>query len=150
MRKIEKTPYEFYLYINGNIIVQRYFNIKGYNSNALRSMEIREMIDDIDTMIQNDFKKKTEDYLYTYYNPYDVQLESDIQRTNIFEVEDFFDIEVKVNDKTAIIKRFSGNVYPPKVRYSTNIRELIPDIIYRIQDTLSQKKYEMSYGELAL
>lgn len=150
MKKIEKTPYEFYLYINGNIVCQRFFQVRNFNRESLKSIELKEMIDSITKVIQKDFKNKTEDYLYSYYNPYSIQLEEEIDRKNIYENEDFFDVEVKVEGKTAIKKRFSGNIYPPKVRYSVNIKELIPEIITQIQDCLGQKNYETTYAGLEL
>ena len=36
--------FEFVLYINRNIIVQRYFTVKNYNNRVLKSMELYECI----------------------------------------------------------------------------------------------------------
>jgi hypothetical protein len=89
--------------------------------------------------------KKSLEYLWKYYNPYKPQTEEEIDRRNIYENEDFFDLEIRYDDKgyrRSIAKeRFSGNVYPPKVRYSVDIRELIPKIISCIQEGLSREKY---------
>ena len=67
-----------------------------------------------------------------------------------YENEDVFDVEVRIHDKIAAKKRFTGNVYPPKVRYSVNIKELIPQIISTIQEKLSQKKYSQTYAGIEL
>jgi len=150
MKKIEKTPYEFYLYINNNIVCQRYFQLKGYNDKVLKSMELKELIETVASIVQKDLENKTRDYLYQHYNPYDVQKSEDIQRIDIYENEDVFDVEIRVNEKIIAKKRFTGNVYPPKVRYSVNIKELIPEIISTIQDTLSQKKYVTEYAGIEL
>jgi len=88
--------------------------------------------------------------LYGHYNPYQPQNPEEIQRINIYENEDVFDVEIRVSDKIIAKKRFTGNVYPPKVRYSVNIKELIPEIISTIQETLSQKKYTTSYAGIEL
>lgn len=150
MKKIEKTPYEFYLYINDNIVCQRYFQLRGYNDKVLKSMDLKELIETVAFIVQKDLENKTRDYLYQHYNPYEEQKPEDIQRINIFENEDVFDVEIRVNEKIIAKKRFTGNVYPPKVRYSVNIKELIPEIISTIQDTLSQKKYVTSYAGIEL
>lgn len=150
MKKVEKTPYEFYLYINEHIICQRYFQVRKFNNDSLRSYELKEMIDSITAFIEEDFKSKTVDYLYSYYNEYAIQLEEEIDRKDIYENEDFFDVEVRVEGKIVAKRRFSGNVYPPKVRYSVNIKELIPEIISRIQESLEQKNYTTTYGEVQL
>lgn len=150
MKKIEKTPYEFYLYINNNIVCQRYFQLKGYNEKVLRSIEIKELIDEVAEIVQKDLESKTRDYLYSHYNPFEPQDPETIQRINIYENEDVFDVEVRIHDKIAAKKRFTGNVYPPKVRYSVNIKELIPQIISTIQEKLSQKKYSQTYAGIEL
>ena len=150
MKKIEKTPYEFYLYINNNIVCQRFFQLKGFNEKVLRSIEIKELIDQVVSIVQSDLENKTRDYLYSYHNPFEKQSPENVQRINIYENEDVFDVEIKINDKIAVKKRFSGNVYPPKVRYSVNIKELIPQIISTIQETLSQKKYLQTYAGIQL
>ena len=150
MKKIEKTPYEFYLGINDNIVCQRYFQLKGFNERSLHSIELKELIDELTRIIQKDLENKTREYLYSHYNPYDKQNPENIQRGDIYENEDVFDIEVRVNEKIIAKRRFTGNVYPPKVRYSVNIKELIPEIISTIQDSLSQKKYTTTYADIEL
>lgn len=150
MKKVEKTPYEFYLYINENIVCQRYFQLKGFNEKILKSVEIKELIDKVAEIVQKDLENKTRDYLYSHYNPFEPQDPETIQRINIFENEDVFDVEIRVHDKIAVKKRFTGNVYPPKVRYSVNIKELIPVIISTIQEKLSQKKCSQSYAGIEL
>ena len=144
-KEIEKMPYEFILYINNNIVCQRYFNIKGFNNKSINSLEMRHIVDDCCNIVKNDLKTKTFEYLYKYYNPYVKQTQEEIDRRNIYENEDFFDLEIKYEEnghrKTVAKQRFTGNVYPPKVRYSVDIRELIPKIISCIQEGLSRKNY---------
>jgi hypothetical protein len=144
-KEIEKLPYEFILYINNKIVCQRYFNVKGFNPKSINSLEMREIIQESCDFIKRDLKNKTLEYLWKFFNPYTVQKEEEIDKRNIYENEDFFDLEIKYNDngerKTIAIERFSGNVYPPKVRYSVDIRDLIPTIISNIQDGLNRKTY---------
>jgi len=150
MKRIEKTPYEFYLYINDNIVCQRFFQLRGFNEKVLKSIEIKELIDRVAEIVQTDLENKTRDYLYQHYNPYEPQNPEEIQRINVYDNEDVFDVEIRVNEKIVARKRFTGNVYSPKVRYSVNIKELIPEIISTIQDTLSQKKFVTSYAGIEL
>lgn len=144
-KEIEKLPYEFILYINNNIVCQRYFNVKGFNNSSINSYEIREVIEDSCDIIKRDLKKKTLEYLWKFFNSYVEQKSEEIDRRNVYENEDFFDLEIKFDDngnrKTIAMQRFTGNVYPPKVRYSVDIRELIPSIISNIQEGLSRKNY---------
>jgi len=148
MKKIEEQRFEFLLYINGNIICQRYFIIKGYNPTVLKSMEIKELIDTCTDFIKNDLKAKSEDYLWGYFNPYGPQKVEEVR--NIFDNEDIFEFEIRVDKRSVAKTAFTGNVYPPKVRYSVNIKELIPGIIAEIQSTFSKKKYTTNYADVAL
>lgn len=145
MKKYDNQKFEFLLKINGNIICQRYFSIKGYNYKSLRSLELKECSYDIVDMIQLNLKDKAEDYLWKYYNRYEVQKPEDIQTKNVFEKEDVFDLVIKVDGRERSITRFSGNFFPPKVRYSVDIRSLVPNIIKHIQYVLSRKEYTTEY-----
>ena len=151
-RKYDNLPFEFYLRINGNErpIVGRNFGIKGYNSQSLRSMEMKECIDDCVSAIEKQFKAKSEDYSYKYYNSYEKQNEDDIDRRNAFDNEDIFTFEIRAFGRTVATKMFSGNWYPPKVRYDVDIRKLIPSIISTIQETLSEENLSKEYGGIAL
>jgi hypothetical protein len=151
-KKYENLPFEFYLRINGNErpIVGRNFGIRGYNSQALKSMDLKDCIDEIVSLIQLQFKHKSEDYLYRYYNPYEVQNPDDIDRRNVFDNEDIFTFEIKAFGRTVAEKSFSGNWYPPKVRYDVDIRSLIPKIISSIQETLSERNLSKDYAGITL
>ena len=151
-KNYENLPFEFYLRINGNErpIVGRNFNVKGYNPKSLRSLDIKYCIDEVVSMIEDQFRSKSEDYLYRYYNPYSTQNPEDIEVKDLFEEEDVFSFEIKVHGNVVAQKQFSGNWYPPKVRYDVDIRKLIPGIISKIQKTLSSKNLTTEYAGITL
>ena len=72
--------FEFVLYINGNIVVQRYFTVKDFNKDSIRSLDIKYCVDNCVRMIENNLKEKTFEYLYKSYNPYKEQLQEEIKR----------------------------------------------------------------------
>jgi hypothetical protein len=131
--------FEFILRINDNIICQRYFNIRGYNNRAKDSMDLRWDLGEIVTTIQSYLQQKTEDFLWLNYNPY--SLKNSVVKEVDKQEEDYFTFEIRVDGKVIIIERFTGMDFPPKVRYSVNIKSLIPSIISKIQRGLSQRKY---------
>ena len=141
----ENLPYEFLLLINGKPIVGRNFSIRGFNVDSLRSFELKEVVDDVVDIIRHQFRLKTSDYLFKYYNPYFVYSDSsdttEQHKVDIYANEDTFTLQIKVKGKVVIAKNFSGNDYPPKVRYDVDIRKNIPDIIATIQNGLVQKNY---------
>lgn len=144
--------FEFVLYINGNIICQRYFSIKNYNKEVKRSMDLKWCIDECVGLIKDDLKDKSVDYLYKQYNPYKKQTQEEIEATkgDLNEKEDVFDFEIKVDDRVVGKTRFSGNIYPQRVRYSVDVRKLIPQIISTIQDTFSQEYFTVEYSGIEL
>ena len=150
----ENLPYEFLLLINNKPIVGRNFSIRGYNPSSLRSIELKETIDDAVNIIQHQFKLKTSDYLFKYYNPHlvysDGAEEEKYEITDIYENEDIFTFQIKVNGNIVIEKNFSGNDYPPKVRYDVDIRKIIPKIIATIQQGLILRNYTKEWCGYAL
>ena len=147
VRKIEEQPFEFLLYINGNIICQRYFNIRDFNEKSLKSIStMKRLHDDCLEIVQDSLKAKTVDYFWEYYNPYKEQLQEEVPTNDIYEKEDVFSFEIRVNKRSVTFSKFTGNVYPPKVRYQVDIKELIPKIITEIRDSLSEDTYSKNWG----
>lgn len=157
-RKMEEQRFEFVLYINKHIICQRYFNIKDYNEKSVNSLEMKELMDRIVGMnngshgnmgiIPAHLKNRSIEYLWKNYNPYYPQKE-DVYK-NIFEKEDTFHFEIKVDKVTVAQSVFCGNFFPQQVRYQVDIKEIIPSIISEIKDYLSEKKYTTKYADVAL
>ena len=142
--------FEFILSINGNIICQRYFSVKNFNPKVLRSVDLTECVEECVRLIQKDLKNKTYEYMYNSYNPYRKQLQEDIMVENIYDNEDVFDFEIKIDERTIIKKRFTGNVYPQRVRYSVDVRKIIPSIIKEIQETFYLQIFDVEYSGIVL
>lgn len=146
-KKIEEQRFEFILYINNKHIIQRYFNIRDYDEDSRNSKDIKELMDNLIGMnngsfgtlgiIPNRLKEKSVDYLWENFNPYAVQTQEDIKVNT--DKDDNFQFEIKV-DKTTLAKgQFPGSVFPPKVRYQVDVRDITPTIIAEIRDFLSKK-----------
>jgi len=148
-KPIEEQRFEFILYINDHIICQRYFNIRDYNEDSIQSLEIKELMENICGMsngpigelgiIPKFLKNKSVDYIWNNYNPYNIQ--PDQGTKNIYEKADNFQFEIKIDKKMVAKAQFTGNVFPPKVRYAVDIKEIIPSIMSEIRHFLSQKNY---------
>ena len=76
---------------------------------------------------------------------YEVQKPEDVHYKNVFEKEDVFDLVIKVDGREVSATRFSGNFFPPKIRYSVDIRSLVPTIIKEVQYALSRREYTNEY-----
>tara|TARA_R110000782_G_scaffold215659_2_gene303323 strand:- start:1450 stop:1929 length:480 start_codon:yes stop_codon:yes gene_type:complete len=148
VKRVEEQRFEFLLFINNNIICQRYFNIRDFNEDSLDSLELKELMDSIIGMnnamgslgiIPNLLQKRTLKLMLDNYNPY--SLTQDDSNKNIFEKIDNFQFEIRVDKKMTVKGQFCGNVFPPKVRYAVDIKEVIPEIMSEIRDYLSLKNY---------
>ena len=145
----EELRYQFVLYINDNIICQRYFNIFDFNEESLNSIELKDLMKSIAGMnngnlgslgiIPRYLQRKSLTYLWDNYNPYANQ--QDENNKNIFERKDNFQFEIKIDEKSVAKTEFSGNYFPPKIRYAVDVREIIPEIMSEIRNYLSQKSY---------
>ena len=59
----DSTKLEFLLTLNDNIIVQRFFNVRGFNPKAKNSYELYEFLKDIKDSLSYDLKMKTVIYM---------------------------------------------------------------------------------------
>jgi hypothetical protein len=85
-----------------------------------------------------------------YCNYFYTSSEEDTKNVNIYENEDFFSVQIKYNGRVVIERIFSGNDYPPNVRYDVDIRKIIPKIIDYLQQGLSEKNYTKKYCDYQL
>ena len=127
-------PFEFTIYLNDNIIVQRFFNVIGFNNKAINSMNFKETIDYNKEIIEHHLKNKTLDFMNDnarmfYENPHFEQNTS----------KDKMKMVVKHNDKVISYREWDATIYPVKVRYTVDIREYIYEMITKIQKCLSEK-----------
>lgn len=141
--------FEFVFFINKHIICQRYFTVKNFNKQSLKSMDLIDCIKNVTGMIKQDLKNKTYDFLWSQYNPYFEQKSEDIVKDDN-TVEDTFDFQIKVDEVVVAHTQIRGNDYPQRVRYSVDIRKLIPGIIAEIQNTLSKENFDVEYSGIEL
>jgi len=142
MNNQDLTKVEFLLTLEGNIIIQRFFNVKDFNPDAMRSVEIYESVKEICDEISLDLKTKTIDYLLEnqnyYYDFEDVESEKDL--TN-----DYFLLELKLDNRIFISRIFPAQIYHPKVRYTVDIRPKVRTILAQLTDVLSLDDPELEY-----
>jgi len=59
-----KERFQFLLWVNDNIICQRYFKINGYNNDSIRSLQFKETMDNVVTMIKEDLISKSRIFMW--------------------------------------------------------------------------------------
>jgi len=142
--KRDQKQFEFTLYLNDNIIVQRYFNVIGYNHMSLKSLDFKEALDINTEIIKLHLKNKTLDYMMDNSRQYYENPSYDQNKNN-----DKIRMVVKMNERVIGYREWDATIYPVKIRYTVDIRQYIYDIITRIQKCLSEKtdKLETTYLE---
>jgi hypothetical protein len=138
----EPTKFEFLLTLDGNIICQRFFNVKDHVEQARRSMELHEYVKNICEEISEDLKIKSSDYLCENQNYF---LNSENVEEGVTDKKEYFLLEIKLEDDVFIQRIFPAYYYHPKVRYTVDIRPKLKRILSNLTDILSSNELVTTY-----
>ena len=136
------TKFEFLLTLEGNIICQRFFNVKDHVENSRRSMDLHYYLRNICEDISEDLKIKISDYLCENQNYF---LSSDYVEDAPEKDREHFLLEIKLNEDVFIQRIFPAYYYHPKVRYTVDIRPNLKRILSDLTDILSSEELETTY-----
>lgn len=148
MKEMDSTKMEFLLTLNDNIVVQRFFNVKGYNPKAKNSLEFYELIKSLSEELHYYLKMKT--VVYMLDNKDSIIHDPSIMETSFTEGPEVFNIYVKVGEHTICHRGFNGKLYPPKVRYTVDVRPFLKELLKELTDIFSSKKLSYEYCEFDL
>jgi len=143
MKEQEAIKLEFLMKVNDNIIVQRFFNVRDFNPDAKNSVELYEYLKDVMETLQYDLKMKSSTYLLD--NQYDIINNPNILETSFVDGPEYFNIFIKQNDMTICQRQFDAKIYPPKIRYTVDIRPYIKSILYELTDIFSSENLTYEY-----
>jgi hypothetical protein len=144
MKEQDITKMEFLLTLNDNIIVQRFFNVKGYNPKAKNSIDLYEFMKDVKESLHYNLKMKT--VIYMMDNRDAIEYDPSVMNTSYTDEPEYFNLYVKVGDQTICHRIFDGKMYPPKVRYTVDVRPFLKEILRGLTDIFSD--YRLSYEYL--
>ena len=148
MKEQDSTKMEFLLTLNDNIIVQRFFNVRGFNPKSKNSVELYEFISDFKKELQEYLKMKT--LVYMMDNKDLIIHDSSIMDTSFTDGPEVFNIFIKLGEQTICHRIFDGKFYPPKVRYTVDVRPFLKETLRGLTDIFSDKKLSYNYLELDL
>jgi hypothetical protein len=148
MKEQDSTKMEFLLTLNDNIVVQRFFNVRGFNPQAKNSIEFYEFIKSLKDELQYYLKMKT--VVYMLDNKDAIIHDSKIMETSFTEGPEYFNIYVKVGDTTLCHRIFDGKMFPPKVRYTVDVRPFLKEVLRELTDIFSKTKLNYEYCEFDL
>ena len=148
MKEMEITKMEFLLTLNDIIIVQRFFNVRGYNPKVKNSVELYDLMYQIKNELQNDLKWKT--VVYMIDNKSLIEQDQNVMKTSMTDEAENFNMYIKVNDETICHRQFDAKLYPPKVRYTVDVRPYLKSILRDLTDIFSEENLTLEYLGLPL
>jgi len=144
MKEQDSTKLEFLLTLNDNIIVQRFFNVKGFNPKAKNSYDLYEFMKSIKDSLNYDLKMKTVTYMMD--NKDAIMHDPSVMSTSYTDDAEYFNLYVKLGEQTICHRIFDGKMFPPKVRYTVDVRPFLKEILRGLTDIFSD--YQLSYEYL--
>ena len=143
MKEQDSTKMEFLLTLNDNIVVQRFFNVRGYNPRAKNSLELYEYIKALKDELHYYLKMKT--VIYMMDNRDSIEHDQTVMNTSFTEGAEVFNIYVRVGEQTICHRQFDGKLYPPKVRYTVDVRPYLKEVLRELTDIFSNSKLTYQY-----
>jgi hypothetical protein len=143
MREQESTKIEFLLTLNDNIIVQRFFNVRGFNPKAKNSLEFHYYMKHFKEALEYNLKMKTVTYMMD--NQDSISNDPTIMNTSFTDGPEIFNIYIKLGEQTICHRIFDGKLFPPKVRYTVDIRPILKDALRELTDIFSTNKLNFNY-----
>ena len=148
MKDQDSVKLEFLMMVNDNIIVQRFFNVREFNDKAKNSLELYELLRDIKDDIKQQLSLKTVTYMTD--NMYEIINNPAILDTSYIDGPEYFNIFVKQNDVTICHRQVDAKVYPPKVRYTVDVRPHLKNLLMNLTDIFSSKNLTYNYVDVNL
>jgi hypothetical protein len=145
MKDQDVTKLEFLLMCNDNIVVQRFFNVKGFNKKAHKSEEFYDYIRSFSNQLQHDLKMRT--IVYMLDNQYEISENPEVLNTSITDGKENFNIYIKIDNVTICQRTFDAKLYPPKVRYTVDLRPKLKGVLTDLTDIFSGKRFNYFYPE---
>ena len=143
MKEVDVIKMEFLITLNNNIVIQRYFNVRGYNSTARASLELYEYFKEL--VDRFEYEQKMRSVVYMMDNQFEITEDPSVLETSNTDGPEVFNIILKVGNKTICHRVIDAKLYPPKVRYTLDIRPDIKNILRELTDILSDKNLSYQY-----
>jgi hypothetical protein len=111
--------------------------VKGFNPRAHKSVELLDLIDSFVNQMNYDFKMKS--VVYMLDNQYQIMEDPEVLNTSFTDGPEYFNIYIKNGDNIVFHQVFDAKPYPPKIRYTVDIRPYLKNILSSLTETFSSK-----------
>jgi hypothetical protein len=134
---------EFLITLNDNIVIQRFFNVRDYNSEARYSMDLYHYIKDFAYDFSYDLKMRS--VVYLLENREQIESDESVLNTSFTDGPEYFNIYLKIGEQTICHRILDAKLYPPKIRYTVDIRPQVKSLLRGLTDIFSQEKFNFDY-----
>lgn len=148
MKKQDLVKLEFLLTVNDNIIVQRFFNVMGYNKDVENSIELYDFIKDFKDDLVSYLKEKT--LVYMSDNMFEIINNPSVLETSNTEGPEYFNIYIKRDNMTICHRVLDAKLFPPKIRYTVDVRPQLKNLLLGLTDIFSEENPTLKYIEVPL
>jgi hypothetical protein len=139
---------EFLMMVNDNIIVQRFFNVREFNPKAKNSMDLYHLLREFSHDIEHQLKMKS--VIYMMDNMDEIIVNPAVLDTSHTDGPEYFNVFIKQGDTTICHRQFNAKVYPPKVRYTVDVRPHLKNLLMSLTDIFSSRNLTLDYMGIPL
>jgi hypothetical protein len=143
MKETDVIKMEFLITLNNNIVIQRYFNVRDYNPQARSSMELYEYLRDF--VEEFEYDQKMRSVVYLLENKDEIFENPNILQTSNTECSETFNFLIKVGEQTICHRILDAKLFPPKIRYTVDIRQQVKSVLRDLTDIFSDENFVTSY-----
>lgn len=143
MKEQDIVKMEFLITLNNNIVIQRYFNVRGYNSTARVSVDLYEYVRSLVEAFEQTQKMRT--VVYMLDNQFNIIEDSTILDTDNTDGPETFNFYIKIGDQTICHRMLDAKNFPPKIRYTVDIRQEAKSILRDLTDIFSGRDFCTQY-----
>jgi len=99
-------------------------------------------------VLHNYLRMKT--VVYMLDNKDAIAYDANVMNTSFTDGPENFHLYVKIGDETICHRIFDGKLYPPKVRYTVDVRPYLKDILSNLTDIFSKHDLNHEYCGIEL
>jgi len=110
---------------------------------ARKSYDLAYFMREVDVMLSENLKMKT--VIYMMDNQDEITNDPDVLNTSNTEGPEYFHLYVKISDEIILHRIFDAKLYPPKVRYTVDVRPSLKIILKGLTDIFSAQNLYHDY-----
>ena len=148
MKETDVIKMEFLITLNDNIVIQRYFNVRGYNPIAKNSLNVSYYLKDF--VAQFEYDQKMRSVVYLLENMEQISEDPNVLDTSNTSGPEIFNFYIKVGEQTICHRILNAKILPPKIRYTVDIRQQVKSVLKELTDIFSGENFVTSYMNYSL